>query len=96
MTPDPLTADELAALEAEHTPREVREIQHVGERVETGAVEFTDDWPGLFVRGDDCIAMLCAIRVLRSKIDQGTLDSTMLGPILQLEPIIRRDVLGRP
>ena len=26
-------------------------------RVETGALQINDDWPGLFVRGDDC-AML--------------------------------------
>jgi hypothetical protein len=24
-------------------------------RVETGAVQFGNDWPGLFIRGDDCI-----------------------------------------
>jgi len=32
----------------------VRVISHEGKRVETGAVRFGDDWPGLFVRGDDC------------------------------------------
>lgn len=26
------------------------------ERVETGVTRFGDDWPGLFVRGDDCAA----------------------------------------
>lgn len=25
-----------------------------GPRVETGAIQIGDDWPGLFVRGDDC------------------------------------------
>lgn len=24
------------------------------ERVETGVTQFGDDWPGLFIRGDDC------------------------------------------
>ena len=24
-------------------------------RVETGALQINDDWPGLFVRGDDCL-----------------------------------------
>ncbi len=32
----------------------VRVIPHEGKRVETGAVQFGDDWPGLFIRGDDC------------------------------------------
>lgn len=26
------------------------------ERVETGVTKFGDDWPGLFIRGDDCFA----------------------------------------
>lgn len=28
-----------------------------GQRVETGAVQFDDDWPGLFIRGDEALAM---------------------------------------
>ncbi len=37
------------------------------ERIETGAVKFAwlnggSDWPGLFVRGDDCVALAFAIR----------------------------------
>jgi hypothetical protein len=27
------------------------------ERVETGAVKFDNDWPGLFIRGDDCLSL---------------------------------------
>ena len=27
------------------------------ERVETGAVQFGNDWPGLFIRGDDCLQL---------------------------------------
>jgi hypothetical protein len=26
-------------------------------RMETGPVQFGEDWPGLFLRGDDCIRM---------------------------------------
>ncbi len=26
-----------------------------GKRVETGAVQFGDDWPGLFIRGDEAL-----------------------------------------
>lgn len=33
-----------------------------GGRVETGAVRFGDDWPGLFVRGDDCMMLAKSIR----------------------------------
>lgn len=33
-------------------------------RVETGPVQFNDDWPGLFIRGDDCRRMLFGMRTL--------------------------------
>lgn len=38
----------------------VRRLPEVENRVETGAVQFGDDWPGLFVRGDDCFALALA------------------------------------
>ena len=31
-------------------------------RVETGVLQFGGDWPGLFIRGDDCFALSIAIR----------------------------------
>jgi hypothetical protein len=33
----------------------VRTLRKEKERVETGALRFGDDWPGLFIRGDDCL-----------------------------------------
>jgi hypothetical protein len=33
-------------------------------RVETGAVQFGDDWPGLFIRGDNAHSLLMAVRRL--------------------------------
>jgi hypothetical protein len=30
-------------------------------RIETGAVQFNDDWPGLFVRGDDAVMLLAIL-----------------------------------
>jgi hypothetical protein len=71
----------------------VREPPAVSERVETGAIAFAGDWPGLFVRGDQCIALRCALHVLRRHLAAG-LDPTMLGPLLALEEIIANDVLG--
>lgn len=37
-------------------------------RVESGAVQFGDDWPGLFLRGDHCIALLADIRRFAKEI----------------------------
>jgi hypothetical protein len=34
----------------------IRLLPEQEEPVETGAIRFGDDWPGLFIRGDDCFA----------------------------------------
>jgi hypothetical protein len=45
----------------------VRKFPEQVERVETGAVQFGDDWPGIFIRGDN--AMYYA-HLLNSIIDR--------------------------
>jgi hypothetical protein len=37
-------------------------------RIETGAIQFRDDWPGLFVRGDTAIPVGVAIRDLQRRL----------------------------
>lgn len=37
-------------------------------RVETGAVQFGDDWPGLFIRGDGAHVLMGVIRQLRERL----------------------------
>jgi len=32
------------------------------DRIETGAVQFNDDWPGLFIRGDEALYLAGLIR----------------------------------
>ena len=34
----------------------------------TGAMQFQDDWPGLFVRGNDAIMLLAVIEQLRERL----------------------------
>lgn len=38
------------------TDREIRVLDHTGDRVETGPTQFGDDWPGVFIRGDNAMA----------------------------------------
>lgn len=33
-------------------------------RVETGAVQFGEDWPGLFIRGDNCMGYMMHVMTL--------------------------------
>lgn len=41
---------------------DVRKFPAVDDRVETGPVQFGDDWPGLFIRGDDAFAYAMALQ----------------------------------
>jgi hypothetical protein len=39
----------------------IRKFAEEKERVETGPVQFGDDWPGYFIRGDNAFALRLAI-----------------------------------
>lgn len=59
----------------------VRLIQGQELRVETGAVQFGDDWPGLFIRGDMCFQLYLSITaVLAEHVDEeGEIDFKNIG-----------------
>jgi hypothetical protein len=43
---------------------EVQQLPAAVTRIETGAVRFGNDWPGMFIRGDDCLGLLSALQCL--------------------------------
>lgn len=46
--------------------RQLPGLPNRNDRVETGPVQFGEDWPGLFIRGDNCIYYsMCLQTVLR-------------------------------
>jgi hypothetical protein len=38
------------------------------ERVETGRMQFADDWPGVFIRGDDALGFARSLRLLADRV----------------------------
>ena len=42
----------------------IRWLAHQEERVETGPTQFGKDWPGLFIRGDNCAGYRLALEAL--------------------------------
>lgn len=48
-----------------------QELPAQDERVESGVVRFEGDWPGLFVRGDDCYQIAIALANLMTWLDRG-------------------------
>lgn len=63
--------------------RKVRRLAAEEQRVESGPIMFGDDWPGLFLRGDDCYRFVCALReVLLDKADIGLITKSVLMGLL--------------
>jgi hypothetical protein len=59
----------------------------------TGAMQFQDDWPGLFIRGDDAISLLAELngleQVLREKCNL-----PLPWKLSEIAEIIQRHVIG--
>jgi hypothetical protein len=48
----------------------IRKIEKQEERVESGPIQFGDDWPGYFIRGDQAFALRAALEsTLRGEED---------------------------
>ena len=60
----------------------------------TGAVQFRDDWPGLFIRGDEAVSIAMSIRALKSRL--ANIDDPVVGQALfnlsRIADVIDRDV----
>lgn len=41
--------------------QEIRKFPSEKERVETGPIQFGEDWPGIFIRGDNSFAYILAL-----------------------------------
>jgi hypothetical protein len=80
-------------------PRRIKQIPLPGGSGDapTGALQFQDDWPGLFIRGDDAIGLLWAIKQLSASIGN-TPDlnaASALAKLKGIAEIIERDVFIR-
>jgi hypothetical protein len=50
----------------------ILKLPAVGARVETGAVQFGDDWPGVFIRGDNAFGFIGALEAAIAKFEPHT------------------------
>lgn len=66
-------------------------------RVPTGALQFRDDWPGLFLRGDDAIGLMLSIRHLSERLADNAdlVVASALSRLRGIADIIERDVVVR-
>ena len=80
-------------------PKRITQIPVPGSSGETptGALQFQNDWPGLFLRGDKAIDMHRCIRHLQQRLAD-TQDGTVvlsLHVLGELADIVERDVMVR-
>ena len=58
----------------------------------SGTIQFQDDWPGLFIRGDDCIMFLARLNWLKDQVGEATFNASGLNELVE---VIERDVVVR-
>ncbi len=64
------------------------------ERVETGPIQFGDDWPGIFIRGDNAGNFAYNLGVLLEEIDTDKVNSMSLAVIYGLRETLMSSILG--
>lgn len=65
------------------TRKSIRKLPGADPRVETGAVRFGSDWPGVFIRGDNAAYYTEALRALLSEKDSDSLNRKVLDSLLE-------------
>lgn len=60
-------------------------------------MQFQDDWPGLFIRGDDAIALMSSIQQLQARLADhpDIVVALALSRLVPYADIIARDVIER-
>ena len=63
----------------------------------TGAIQFQNDWPGLFIRGDEAIILLSRIRGLQERLAShpDVVVAAALMDLGRIAELIERDVIVR-
>lgn len=73
-------------------PRQLPGLPDRNDRVETGAVQFGEDWPGLFIRGDNCIyysmCLQTVLRLLKELPADKLVDAIAIGNVRSLAELM--------
>lgn len=59
--------------------KKVRKLPEQAERVETGTIQFGDDWPGVFIRGDNAFYLAVHLSGLIKYAEDEISRSAMVG-----------------
>ena len=79
--------------------KQVTQIPYPGSsgQTPTGAMQFRDDWPGLFIRGQDCLRIAGWIRHFQKRLADDKDHRTRIGlqQLAEIADIIEREVIVR-
>ncbi len=70
----------------------VKKFARVKNRVESGAIQFGDDWPGLFLRGDDAKYLSMAIECVLESVAVTKTNRLALLHLQETKAMIDEDV----
>jgi hypothetical protein len=65
------------------------------ESMNSGAVQFEDDWPGLYLSGKDCLRLINELRFVREQVLDAPRAAILVGCLNDIEEAIERDVRVR-
>ena len=71
--------------------KRVRILSSLNERVETGAIQFGDDWPGLFVRGDSALHLEICLSAILAHVENSD-DNAIYAPYISFLRSIQREI----
>jgi len=61
---------------------DIRKVPAVEPRVETGPIQFGDDWPGTFIRGDNAFAYAMYLEIVLAESKADPISIAMLKGLL--------------
>ena len=67
--------------------KRIIKIKSLKDRVETGALQFNDDWPGAFIRGDNAFYYAMALEEIKTSIENNKKPSSV--DIIALNGLLR-------
>lgn len=74
----------------------IRKFARVTNRVESGAIQFGDDYPGLFLRGDDAKFLSLAIESLIGQVPETLQNKIAKMHLVHVQETIEGEVERKP
>lgn len=72
----------------------IRQLPQQEKRVETGPVQFGDDWPGVFIRGDNAFGYMLSLKSLLEGVKNCERNYLAEAQLEDLATLLRECIVG--